>query len=100
MELFKALPSSKNIFANSTGYVKEELSADIPKHTVECRGVSWWETVSAKRRHSVLRQHLDDELPQEVQEGLLDPLHPNPPGIDSADTENLNLCSSQFRNDF
>jgi hypothetical protein len=36
MELFKALPSSKNIFANSTGYVKEELSADIPKHTVEC----------------------------------------------------------------
>jgi hypothetical protein len=50
----------------------------------------------------VLRQHLDDELPQEVQEGLLDPLHPNPqpPGVDSADTENLNLFSTQFRKGF
>ncbi len=91
--IIQSLAVFENIFSSSTSYVKEKLSADIPKLTKECRwGVSWWETVSAKWWHSVLRQHLDDELPQEVQEGLLDPLHPNPqpPGVDCDDTENLN----------
>jgi hypothetical protein len=90
--IIQSLAVFENIFSSSTSYVKEnyqQIFLNLPKSVV---GVSWWETVSAKWWHSVLRQHLDDELPQEVQEGLLDPLHPNPqpPGVDSDDTENLN----------
>jgi hypothetical protein len=40
--IIQSLAVFENIFSSSTSYVKEKLSADIPKLTKECRwGVSW-----------------------------------------------------------